>query len=81
MSDPTTTTKDVKELVRKTWCEGPLTLKVGNIPFPLKVRCNVIEQMLMSGFNRLRKRDLNSTLFGTISALWNRQPLPATMSR
>jgi hypothetical protein len=33
MSDPTTTTKDVKELVRKTWCEGPLTLKVGNIPF------------------------------------------------
>jgi len=60
MSDPTTTTKDVKELVRKTWCEGPLTLKVGNIPFPLAARtsynmkgyCNIIEKMLMSGFCR-----------------------------
>ena len=33
MSDPAAVTQDVKELVRKTWCEGPLTLKVGKSPF------------------------------------------------
>lgn len=35
MSDPTPATQDVKELVRKTWCEGPLTLKVRRPLFSL----------------------------------------------
>jgi hypothetical protein len=77
MSDPTTITKDVKEMVRKTWCEGPLTLKVNQTPFLTRIilrrfitkACyNIIEEILTSGFCRSRKRDLNSTRFGTIPA-------------
>jgi len=57
MSDTTATTKDVKEMVRKTWCEGPLTQKVSNNPFLTDIEnastyCNIIRKMLIPGFCR-----------------------------
>ncbi|KAM0706523.1 hypothetical protein Q7P35_005850 [Cladosporium inversicolor] len=49
MSDTTATTKDVKEMVRKTWCEGPLTQKVNNAPFSLAPRMLCRERVKKEG--------------------------------
>ena len=46
MSDPAPVTQDVKELVRKTWCEGPLTLKVRNPPFIIRIEYTSDESIL-----------------------------------
>ena len=61
MPDTTPITQDVTAMVKKTWCEGPLTVKVNiSPPYSLSRRailvfkacCSTIGKMLMIGFYR-----------------------------
>jgi hypothetical protein len=87
MSDTTATTKDVKELISKTWFEGPIAKKVSEIPIQSKDVSwrerlpKLEEKRLTSGYCRLSQTGLNFTLCGMITAPWNQQPLLAIMSR